>query len=95
MYLLVCLCGCNLFPVEMSEYVKVQLFSAKSRVSSTGKKKTTTIARLELLSATITSRLAPTIIWEIPYGVVYFWADSTTVLTWIKREKAWGTFVPN
>ncbi|KAF8778475.1 hypothetical protein HNY73_015195 [Argiope bruennichi] len=80
--------------VETSEYVKVQLLSAKARVSPTGKKKTT-IARLELLAATITARLASSITKEIPHEKIYLWSDSTTVITWIKREDAWSTFVQN
>ncbi len=80
--------------VETSKCVKVQLLSAKSRVSPSGKKRTT-IARLELLAATIVSRLASTIMCEIPHEEVYFWTDSTTVLTWIRREETWGTFVQN
>ncbi|XP_055941739.1 uncharacterized protein LOC129971787 [Argiope bruennichi] len=80
--------------VETSEYVKVQLLSAKARVSPTGKKKTT-IARLELLAATITARLASSITKEIPHEKIYLWSDSTTVITWIKREDAWSNFVQN
>ncbi|GFT05208.1 uncharacterized protein NPIL_33011 [Nephila pilipes] len=80
--------------VETSECVKVQLLSAKSRVPPTGKKKTT-IARLELLAATITARLASSFTREISHEEIYFWSDSTTVITWIKREDAWGTFVQN
>ncbi|GFU14804.1 DNA-binding protein HEXBP, partial [Nephila pilipes] len=80
--------------VETSECVKVQLLCAKSRVSPTGKKKTT-IAGLELLLTTITARLASSINREIPHEKIYFWRDSTTVITWIKREDAYGTFVQN
>ncbi|KAF8786367.1 hypothetical protein HNY73_008088 [Argiope bruennichi] len=47
------------FQVQTSEYVKMQLLSAKARDSPTGKK--TTIARLELLAATITASLASSI----------------------------------
>ncbi|XP_055928686.1 uncharacterized protein LOC129959818 [Argiope bruennichi] len=80
--------------VETSEYVKVQLLSAKNRVSPTGKKKTA-IVRLELLAATITARLASSITREIPQEEIYLWSDSTTMITWIKREDAWSTFVQN
>ncbi|XP_055940935.1 uncharacterized protein LOC129971326 [Argiope bruennichi] len=79
--------------VETSEYVKMQLLSAKARVSPTGKK--TTIARLELLAATITASLASSIKREIPHEEIYLWSDSTTVITSIKREDAWSTFVRN
>ncbi|GFT61350.1 integrase catalytic domain-containing protein [Nephila pilipes] len=78
----------------MSECVKVQLLRAKSRISPTGKKKTT-IARLELYEITITARLASSITCEIPQEEIYFWSDLTTVITWIKRENAWVNFVQN
>ncbi|KAF8778730.1 hypothetical protein HNY73_015426 [Argiope bruennichi] len=73
--------------VETSEYVKVQLLSAKARVSPTGKKKTT-IARLELLAATITARLASSITKEIPHEKIYLWSDSTTVIGEITYDVA-------
>ncbi|KAF8766712.1 39S ribosomal protein L33 like protein [Argiope bruennichi] len=74
--------------VETSQYVKVQLLSAKARVSPKKEEKTT-IARLELLAATITARLASSITKEITHEKIYLWSDSTTVITWIKREYAW------
>ncbi|GFU00332.1 integrase_H2C2 domain-containing protein [Trichonephila clavipes] len=55
----------------------------------------TTIARLELLGAAISTRLSTTVLKEFPTDNVYFWTDSTTVLPWFKRKEPWGVFVYN
>ncbi|XP_035206824.1 uncharacterized protein LOC118181737 [Stegodyphus dumicola] len=72
----------------------IQLIQARSRFTPTGKEETT-IARLELLAATIASRLSSSILSEIQSEEVYFWTDSSTVLAWITREEAWSVFVQN
>ncbi|GFT99169.1 integrase_H2C2 domain-containing protein, partial [Nephila pilipes] len=64
------------------------------RISPCGKKETT-IARLELLRATLAARLSSNIRKEFQTDNVYFRTDSTTVLTWIRREDPWGIFVQN
>ncbi|KAF2896980.1 hypothetical protein ILUMI_09196 [Ignelater luminosus] len=71
---------------------KIQLIAAKSRVTPNKKM---TIPRLELLAATISARLMKSILetMENNQQEVYFWNDSTTLLTWIQRESQWVTFV--
>ncbi|XP_035219686.1 uncharacterized protein LOC118192779, partial [Stegodyphus dumicola] len=80
--------------IKTFDSTKVQLIQARSRVTPTGKEEKTTIARLELLAATIASRLSSSILSEIQSEEVYFWTDST-VLSWITREEAWSVFVQN
>ncbi|XP_035205733.1 uncharacterized protein LOC118180772 [Stegodyphus dumicola] len=74
--------------------VQVHLVQAKARVAPSGRKKTT-IARLELLGATICARLASSIIPEFQADDIYFWTDSSTVLAWIQRNEVWDVFVHN
>ncbi|XP_035230937.1 uncharacterized protein LOC118202839 [Stegodyphus dumicola] len=73
---------------------QVHLVQAKARVAPSGRKKTT-IARLELLGATICARLASSIIPEFQADDIYFWTDSSTVLAWIQRNEVWDVFVHN
>ncbi|XP_042909027.1 uncharacterized protein [Parasteatoda tepidariorum] len=80
--------------VESENNVRVQLLQARSRVAPTGKGEIT-IARLELLEATIASRLSTPILSELTHDEVFFWSDSTTVLAWIKRSEPWAIFVYN
>ncbi|XP_042909407.1 uncharacterized protein [Parasteatoda tepidariorum] len=80
--------------VESENNVRVQLLQARSRVAPTGKGEIT-IARLELLAATIASRLSTSILSEVTHDEVFFWSDSTTVLAWIKRSEPWAIFVYN
>ncbi|XP_055951657.1 uncharacterized protein LOC129987739 [Argiope bruennichi] len=80
--------------IQTCDSVKVQLIQARSRVSPTGKEGIT-ISRLDLLAATVSARLSTSILSEIQSEEVYFWTDSSTVLTWIMREEAWNVFVQN
>ncbi|XP_071044575.1 uncharacterized protein [Parasteatoda tepidariorum] len=74
--------------------VKVNLVQAKSRVAPL---KPLTVPRLELLACCIGSRLLANIIKDLNLNNIdiYCWTDSTTVLSWIKRELNWGIFVQN
>jgi hypothetical protein len=79
---------------EYSSCVQVQLIQAKARVAPV---KTITIPRLELLAATIGTRLATSIVKELEQKdiALFFWSDSSAVITWIKRDDHWGVFVWN
>ncbi|GBN32832.1 hypothetical protein AVEN_94653-1 [Araneus ventricosus] len=80
--------------VQTRDSVQVHLLQAKARVIPGGREETT-IARLELLGATICARLSSTIIKEFKADNIYFWTDSSTVLAWIQRKKVWDVFVHN
>ncbi|GFR04230.1 DNA-binding protein HEXBP [Trichonephila clavata] len=58
-----------------------------------------TIPRLELMGAPIGARLFDSVSQalkpEIENINSYFWTDSSTVLTWIKRQEQWSVFVNN
>lgn len=73
--------------------ISISLLGAKSRVAP----KKATIPRLELMAATIATRLASTIVTSLTRNVekITYWTDSTTVLAWIKRDMQWNTFVWN
>lgn len=79
---------------ETQNGVEVNLVQAKSRVAPNGK---TTIPKLELLSATLGSRLMQLVksILNTRLLEIFYWTDSSTVLTWIQRNKQWSTFVWN
>ena len=74
--------------------IAVQLLAAKSRLSPLKKP---TIPRMELLACTIGARLTH-FVYEalnLKDTPVYLWSDSTTALSWIRRNLEWGTFVGN
>lgn len=79
--------------IETQYGVKVQLVHSKTRVSPVKK---ITIPRLELLAATIGSRLFNSVRDLFPENcTVCFWTDSTTVIAWLKRNEHWAVFVAN
>jgi hypothetical protein len=85
--------------VIQDQKVIVQLLLAKSRLAPIDKKKTkrVTIPRLELLGCLVGSRLTNSIqraleTQDIP---TIYWCDSTTALSWIRKDEDWGTFVGN
>ncbi|XP_044766589.1 uncharacterized protein LOC123322673 [Coccinella septempunctata] len=83
--------------IQKVDKVLVYLMAAKSRVAPIEKtSKTLTIPRLELLAATIGSRLYSQVVENLSQRYeTYFWSDSTTVIAWIQRNEEWGTFVHN
>lgn len=86
--------ACAIFVrVERTSGVSVHLLAAKSRVAPI---KTTTIPRLELLSATIACRLYLAVQSNFEQHVpCHFWTDSSTVLCWIRHNEEWSAFVHN
>ena len=79
---------------EYNSSVQVQLVQAKSQMSPI---KPLTIPRLELLAATIGARLAVSVKKEIDQDPtsLFFWSDSSAVISWIKKENTWSVFVWN
>lgn len=78
---------------ESRQGVHIQLVQAKARVSPV---KRMTIPRLEMLAATIGARLTATVIDVLDRNIsTYYWTDSTTVLSWIRRDDQWGPFIWN
>ncbi|UYV77367.1 hypothetical protein LAZ67_15000707, partial [Cordylochernes scorpioides] len=77
---------------DFSFKVQVQLHMARSRVAPM---KNTTIPRLELVACEIGSRLAVHIksMMEFEDIPTTLWTDSTTSLSWIKRDMNWSVFV--
>jgi hypothetical protein len=80
--------------IETEDQVSVQLLESKVRVAPV---KQATIPRLELLSCTIGARLMDSVTKALNLKTTptYYWSDSTTALSWIKRSDEWGTFVGN
>ncbi|XP_028400806.1 uncharacterized protein LOC114523939 [Dendronephthya gigantea] len=76
--------------------IDVNLVASKSRVSPTKKQ---TIPRLELLGATILTRLMETISSTLRSTLGtpkrFYWVDSSAVLCWIKNNKSWKQYVQN
>ena len=72
----------------------MKFLAAQARVTPL---KRITIPRLELLSCLLGARLAKYIVEALSLENTqkYFWSDSTTALSWVKRNDEWGTFVRN
>lgn len=72
--------------------VQTRLVTSKTRVAPIKKQ---SIPRLELLGATILSRLMSTVINSLKQKInqVVYWVDSRTVLCWIRNEKPWKQYV--
>ena len=69
------------------------LMTSKTRVAPI---KEQTIPRLELLGATILSRLLSSIHENSGFNYdTYCWTDSLTVLCWVKNTKPWKQYVKN
>ncbi|XP_035215351.1 uncharacterized protein LOC118188934 [Stegodyphus dumicola] len=56
-----------------------------------------TIPHLELLACVLGERLAKYVVEALSLDEIekHYWSDSTTALSWIKRNDQWGTFVGN
>ncbi|XP_035223585.1 uncharacterized protein LOC118196271 [Stegodyphus dumicola] len=54
-----------------------------------------TIPRLELLACVLGVRLAKYVVEALSLDEIekHYWSDSTTALSWIKRNDQWGTFI--
>ncbi|XP_078051448.1 uncharacterized protein LOC144477596 [Augochlora pura] len=77
---------------EGRDGVELDFLAAKVRIAPVK----ATIPRLELLAALIGSRQTQGIKEFLKFeGPTFYWSDSTTVLTWLKRDTQWGTFVWN
>lgn len=85
--------ACVYLRTEFKRDVHVQLMLAKARVAPM---KEMTIPRLELVAAVIGVRLFQQVKHVFKFECdVYFWTDSSVVLTWIKKEGNWSLFVKN
>ncbi|XP_044744753.1 uncharacterized protein LOC123306696 [Coccinella septempunctata] len=80
--------------------VQLRFVQAKTKVTPAKKGDTgnsISIPRLELLAATIGARLTRHILNAMDFKIdkVFYWSDSSTVITWINREDNWSVFVAN
>ena len=74
-------------------HVRVCLVSSKTRVAPL---KEQFIPRLELLGATILSRLVSSVCKNPNLNYpTYYWTDSLTVLCWVRNNKLWKQYVKN
>ena len=71
--------------------ILIRFVAAKTRIAPV---KAQTIPRLELLGAVILARLVSTVVKSLPSDIpITYWVDSTTILHWIKNERAWKQYV--
>ena len=71
--------------------ISTSLIASKTRVSPVKKQ---SIPRLELLGALILTRLADSILKQLPLQLtVTYWVDSTTAMFWIKNQRPWKQYV--
>lgn len=83
--------------VEESK-VTIQLLASRARVAPSSKTKGgLTIPRLELLAASIGTRLWKTVVddFKLQRTRTIFWTDTTTVLACIRRNEPWNVFIMN
>lgn len=91
--------GCCIYlrSIDSSSSIKTSLFCAKSRVAPT---KSVSLPRMELCAAQLCAQLVHRVL-EIVSGDIkidrlYYWCDSTIVLSWISSPAyQWKTFVAN
>uniref|UniRef100_A0A8D8SJN2 Integrase catalytic domain-containing protein n=1 Tax=Cacopsylla melanoneura TaxID=428564 RepID=A0A8D8SJN2_9HEMI len=84
--------------VETCQTIDLRLIAAKARVAPKSKStKPMTIPRLELLAASIGTRLYDTTVRDLKLKQVKttFWTDSSTVLAWVLRQEPWNIFIMN
>ncbi|KAL0861187.1 hypothetical protein ABMA27_009669 [Loxostege sticticalis] len=86
--------ACIFLRIQHREHVDVSLVIAKSRVTPVNE---ITMPRLELIAATLGTRLSMTAIESLGLSncATYYWTDSSVVLTWIKCNGPWTVFVSN
>lgn len=87
--------ACVYLTARGSHKIKTRLLCSKSRVAPL---KAITLPRLELCGALLLAQLVNKVLKAIHLkpDAVYYWADSTIVLHWIRAtDKTWNTFVFN
>lgn len=87
-------CGAVIYlDTVTNDEINLKFIAAKSRLAP----EKTTIPRLELLAASIGSRLTSEVSKHLKQKDTpsYFWSDSTTTLAWIKRDLQLGVYVAN
>ncbi|CAG7834409.1 unnamed protein product [Allacma fusca] len=86
--------ACVFLRAKTERGIVTQLVLAKSRVAPI---KNVSIPRLELLSCVMGTRLANVVMdcLNLHDSPRFYWTDSSTALSWIKRDDQWATFVGN
>ena len=65
--------------------------ASKTRVAPVKKQ---TIARLELIGATLLAKLVSSVLSALEWNVeIFYWVDSMTTLHWIRNGRTWKQFV--
>ncbi|XP_035222591.1 uncharacterized protein LOC118195398 [Stegodyphus dumicola] len=82
--------ACDFIRIETEESVSCELVRAKNRITPL---KAITIPRLELLACLIAANVKTDL--KRPDLETHYWTDSSSALSWIKRDEHWTTFVSN